>query len=138
MYFAEYTRSDNILLRGSHNICAINLFNKWGWLAGFTLNYRWHLRFGNQTRVPNRSRHMVYNFHGAMLRKATNLASTLLACQDNIEGKRTIPFGRKLHNDASSVYCIFRVYLKIVREFKSINATDHVTYGSHKKKSIRK
>ena len=79
MHSAAHLRSDNILLRGSRNICAVNLLNQWSRLAGFALDTRRHLRTGYQTRVSDRPRRMVYIIHGAMLRQAVNLAPALPA-----------------------------------------------------------
>jgi hypothetical protein len=79
MHSAEHLRSDNILLRGSCNICAVNLLNQWSRLAGFALNTRRHLSTCYHTRLPDRPRRMVYLILGAMLHQAVNLAPALPA-----------------------------------------------------------
>ncbi len=60
---------------------------------------------------------MVYLIYGAERRQAFNLASALLAREDDVKGKRPIPPGRQFYYDATSIHRVLHLYPKTVRKF---------------------
>jgi hypothetical protein len=69
---------------------------------------------------------MVYLIYGAERRQAFNLASALLAREDDVKGKRLIPPGRQFYYDATAIHRVLHLYPKTVRKFIPRHASSHV------------